>query len=49
MVLMSQMLNTLKKDQKNFVTSQYKKKEKTFVPEFFPLTNFYLADKILSH
>lgn len=34
MVLMSQMLNTLKKDQKNFVTSQYKKKEKTFVPEF---------------
>ena len=35
MVLMSQMLNTLKKDQKNFVTSQYKKKEKTFVPEFW--------------
>ena len=28
MVLMSQMLNTLKKDQKNFVTNQYKKKKK---------------------
>ena len=38
MVLMSQMLNTLKKDQKNFVTSQYKKKEKTFVPEFWHFT-----------